>query len=203
MKLQPKHVSALGLGITAVVGLAGLWFYKSQAAKSGSDASGTQMGSFPYFQSAALPSSITGDVAGSGGGSALGGLDINGLAKIQSDLQSHVSDNSLQTSWIDSVTSGFSDLVGSLSSAGFGTAGLNAALDQKTGGGFNFNLMALPIKSNATGPVYYPAPPTVVEAPPSESPLHLNVSTVQYAQMVNPPDWVQRWAFPGDTASYG
>lgn len=53
MQLAGKHVSMIGVGITAIAAIGGLLYYRS---RSGSDTpAGAGGGGFPYFQTAALP----------------------------------------------------------------------------------------------------------------------------------------------------
>lgn len=159
MKPEIKH-SLLGLGITAIVGIVGILYYKNAAANASANSDPTNaLGSFPYFQSAALPSSVTGAAAGgvatdSGGASSIGtGIDLNALVDAQTALQSQQSTDALQGNWVDYLSNATDDFVASLSAAGYGTGGLFANLQELAGGGFSFNLGSSVIKSqNATGP---------------------------------------------------
>ena len=155
MQLQGKHVSAIGLVITAIAAIAGVLYYRQRAARDVVQEGGDALGAFPYFQTAAVPSSITGAGAGSSTGSGVG-VDLTAIAGMSSDLQMHVSDNSLQSNWLGTLGQNTQDLIASLTGAGFGTTALNANLTQKAGGGFNYNVTAFPIKGNATGaPTFY------------------------------------------------
>lgn len=55
MKFGPAHFSALGLGVTAIAAIAGIYFYRHASAKPAAAADTSGVGSFPYFQTAALP----------------------------------------------------------------------------------------------------------------------------------------------------
>lgn len=64
--MKQLHVSMLGLGITAVVGVAAIIYYKNAQATA-ADANGSAGALSPLFQTAAIPS--TTPAGGSGGGS--------------------------------------------------------------------------------------------------------------------------------------
>lgn len=150
MKFEGKHFSALGLGITAVVGLVGIYYYKHQSDKAAVENGDTSGGGFPYFQTASLPSSVTGADGSGGASGGSTGVDVNDLASMQADLQSHVSDNSLQSDWMGPLQQDTAGIIDALNKAGYGTSSLQANLSPKTGGGFNYNVMATSVIKNAT-----------------------------------------------------
>ncbi len=59
MQFAGKHVSMIGVGITAIASIAAILYYRGRSAAPVSDGGG---GGFPYFQTAALPGGGSGNV---------------------------------------------------------------------------------------------------------------------------------------------
>jgi hypothetical protein len=57
-------------------------------------------------------------------------IDLKSLATTQTDSQGHLSDNALQSDWTSFLTGNTSDVINSLTTAGYGTGGLTAEVTQ-------------------------------------------------------------------------
>jgi hypothetical protein len=68
MNLKEHHIAAIGVGISAVAALVAIYYYKTNsAAQAQAGTDNSALGSFPYFQTAALPSSVSASPGASGG----------------------------------------------------------------------------------------------------------------------------------------
>jgi len=140
MKFEPKHVSLIGVGIAAVAAIVGIIHYRSQAQQAASDASNATsgFGSFPYFQSAALPSSIGGASTGtSASTTGSGTTDVSALLASASNLQA--------TSFVGNLANAMADALGTSGNPSGLTRGF--LTPNASGGGFSFGVLSLPITS--------------------------------------------------------
>lgn len=82
--MKQLHLSALSLGITAIVGVAGILYYRSASAQQASQSAGG-VSPYPLFQSAALPSyGTSGTPSNATPASATPAIDTGALASIVS-----------------------------------------------------------------------------------------------------------------------
>lgn len=81
MALKPIHYSALGLGISAIVALVAIWYYRNAATAQAASQTGAQP--TPLFQTAAIPSQsadLGGGSAPVSGGATSGATSPTGLS---------------------------------------------------------------------------------------------------------------------------
>lgn len=170
MKIAQHHISLAGVGIAglAVVGMVLYYRHTQNAAQTAPADSG--MGSFPYFQTAALPSSGTGSGVTAMTPAPASSLDIAGLLKGLTDSQSadNAANNATQLQLADvAKESTFSTTFGNIlkgligqqtdalsSSQMVGLSGgqsvpiATAGFATPTaGGGFNFGFTNVPIQA--------------------------------------------------------
>lgn len=196
MKIEGKHISLLGLGVTSITAIIGILYYRNQAANNAAQADqNSGLGSFPYFQSAALPSSATGVEAGgvaAAGGGSTSSFDLNALATTQADLQGHISDNALQNDWVSFLSGNTNDIINSLSTAGYGTGGISASVTQKPGGGFFYNIGSTIVKGS---PQATNSSPVINSILPPSAYSPLLTTSVSGGSVTGSPAW--------DWTSYG
>jgi hypothetical protein len=103
--MDTKHLTMIGLGVAGVGTLLTVLYMRNAAASAAAAAAANNSGATPYFQTAALPSSVGG--AGSPGLDTSGGgssLDIAGLIKSLTDSQTASATNSTQLGFAADAT---------------------------------------------------------------------------------------------------
>lgn len=152
----------LGVVISAIGVVAAIWYYRSQAAASAAQANNNAtMGGFPYFQTAALPSSGLSAASATPTTSATPSLDTSSLlqALVASSTANaagqgatlQANQASLETAGISNEQNLWSDLLGNVASqqiTNLGPTYLTQGAVWNTNNGFGFSVQS----SGGTGP---------------------------------------------------
>lgn len=145
----------LGVGISAIGVIAMILYYRHQQNAAQTAPANSGMGSFPYFQTAAVPSSM------GGGGSTMAATSATPAASAANpDLASVLTAGTTQTmtSLIDDLTMQQNSL---LAGAGQPSQLTTGFIQPSTGGGFNFGINSGSVFSPVTNNPYVFTPQNV------------------------------------------
>lgn len=189
MKIAQHHVSLVGVGIAglAVVGMVLYYRHTQNAAQTAPADSG--MGSFPYFQTAALPSSGAGSGAVSMSPAPAGSdLDIAGLLKTLTDSQAATSlasqDQANKAGFLSQIGASLTGLLSQQASEmtsdplTHAPSVLSGFITPTAGGGYQIGTLAVPSAWSTTNlltfaeyaKVFSPAPPVPANSTNSTPP---------------------------------
>jgi hypothetical protein len=155
MALKPIHVSMIGVGVSAIGVIAMILYYRHSQNAAQTASPDTGMGSFPYFQTAAVPGGGGGDGTTVAAAPAAAPLDVGALVTALQAGQASSDAASAQTSQAMNFSSEFASVAQTLLSqqatelsnipGGIGTPlALTAFATPTPGGGFSFGTAAAP-----------------------------------------------------------